>query len=147
MWHWLTFKMISPDLWSQFCASRKTIKREQCLPEVGIRRTLVHKKWHRTVLTYSMEQCPPWQANRFSFSQEIPRILWNPKVHYRVYKCRPSVPVLSQINSVHAPHPTSWKSILILLFHLRQELPSGLFPSGFPTKYSIIRYVKILEIS
>jgi len=73
------FKMISPDLWSQICASRKKIKREQCLPVVGIRRTLVHKKWHRTVLTYSMEQSPPWQANRFLFSQEIPRILWNPE--------------------------------------------------------------------
>ena len=32
------------------------------------------------------------------------------------------------------PHPTSWISILILSNHLRLGLPSGLFPSGFPTK-------------
>jgi hypothetical protein len=33
------------------------------------------------LLTYSMEHSPSSEVNRFSASHEIPRILWNPKVH------------------------------------------------------------------
>ena len=39
----------------------------------------------------------------------------------------------SPIQSIY-PHPTSWRSVLILSTHLRLGLPRGLFPSGFPTK-------------
>ena len=86
------------------------------------------------LLIYSMEQSPAWEANRFSASQEIPRIVWNANVHYRIHKCPPPVPILNQLDPVHAPHPTSCRSILILSFHLSLGLSSGLFPSGFPTK-------------
>ena len=61
-------------------------------------------------------------------------MLWTPKVHYSIHKC-PS-PGLSWARSIHSipPYPTSWRSILILSFPLCLGLPSGLFPSGFPTK-------------
>ena len=83
------------------------------------------------LLTYFMGQSPSWEANRFSASHEIPCILWNPKVHYRIHKYLPPVPVLSRINPVHALNSISWRSILILSSHLRLGLPSGRFPLRF----------------
>ena len=53
--------------------------------------------------TYSMVQSPSWEANWFAASQEIPRILWNPKVHCRTHKRPPPVPILGQPNPVHIP--------------------------------------------
>ena len=39
--------------------------------------------------THFVEPSPSWEANWFSASQEIPQVLWNPKVHYRTHKCPP----------------------------------------------------------
>jgi hypothetical protein len=48
--------------------------------------------------TDSMEQSPSSQANSHSASQEIPRVSWNPKIHYHVHKSLPLVPILNGVN-------------------------------------------------
>jgi hypothetical protein len=59
-----------------------------------------------SMITKSTEQKPSWEANSHSNGQEIPSLLWNLKVHYRVYKSPILVHVLEKLNAAHAfpPH-------------------------------------------
>jgi len=70
-----------------------------------------------------MEQSP-WEAKQ----------VLSPAVLYHMYKSPPPVPVVSQINLVHAHHPSFWRSNLILSSHLCLGFPSDLFPQSSQPK-------------
>jgi hypothetical protein len=81
-----------------------------------------------------MEQSPSWEANWLQLVKKFPAF-YGPR---RFITALPSARHLSlswasPIQSTH-PHPTSRGSVLRLSSHLRLGLPSGLLPSGYPTK-------------
>ena len=77
------------------------------------------------------EQSPSWEANNSSATQQIPRILRKPKVHYCVRKSHPPLSIRSQIDPVHH---ASLRFIFILSAHLWLGLPTGSFPHDSPLK-------------
>jgi hypothetical protein len=55
--------------------------------------------------TAAMEHSPFWQANCHSANQEIPHLLWKPKVNDHVHKSLPLVSVLNHINPAYTLLP------------------------------------------
>ena len=104
--------------------------------------TLVQTDLLTYLLTYLLTLCSRVLLEKltgFAANQEIPRILWNPKVHHRTHKCPPPVPILSQLHPVHTPTFHFLKIILILSSHLRLGIPSV-------TKHTYTETLHILKI-
>jgi hypothetical protein len=78
---------------------------------------------------------PSWEAANFAYSKKFP-ILWHPKIHFRVHKSPPLLPILRQIHPIH-PIPSyhskihfsivqprkSWFSQLSLSFRISHQYP------------------------
>ena len=76
---------------------------------------------HTYLLTYLLTPCSRVILEKltgFAANQEIPRILWNPKVHYRTHKRPPPVLIMSQL---HPAVPTTPSHFLKI--HLNIILP------------------------
>jgi hypothetical protein len=97
-----------------------------------------------TKLTNFMELGPSWEAASCAATQELPSILWTPAVHCHVLQEPSTGPILSQINPVHTT-PNYLRSILILYTHLSLGLPSGPFPSRFPTNILYAFHVYLIR--
>jgi hypothetical protein len=69
--------------WRNFGRAKRITSWRETKIQIKLAAACNKKKRLINLLTYSKEQSPSWEANHFSVSQEIPRILWNPKVHYR----------------------------------------------------------------
>lgn len=81
-----------------------------------------------------MQLRPSLEAGSHSDTEELPNILLNPKVQYRVHNGPPVVPTVTQTNPVYNTLTNISKIHLMLSSHLRLCFPSGVFLSDFPTK-------------
>ena len=94
-----------------------------------------------------MEQSPSWEANWFSAAgQEIPSIFGTRRFITVLTSARQLSPSWANSTQSPQPPPTSWRSVLILSSHLRLGLPNGLFPSGFPTRKTLLQQTNIIFI-
>jgi len=71
--------------------------------ENGVPRNKAPSPAHMTYLLTPWSRFLLEKLTGSAASQEIPRTLWNPKVHHRIHKRLSSVPILSQLHPVSTP--------------------------------------------
>jgi len=90
-----------------------------------------------SILSYCMEQSPSWEAKDSQLAKKFP-VLYGSQRFITAFISAYHLSLYwdGWIQSM-PPHPTSWRSILILSFYQRLGFRSGLFSSGlFKYKYN-----------
>jgi len=81
---------------------------------------------------YSLQQNVFEKRIDFQLVKKFPYFM-EPKVQCHAYNCWTPVPIPNQINLVLVPLPHFLKMYFSINFPLKPGLPTGLFPSCFPT--------------
>ena len=86
----------------------------RCRGQLGDNYKLERRNSYENFVTFcAFVKSPSSEANRFSASQQIPRILWTPKVHYRIHKSPPTWPF---------PEPDQSTPCCPTIFHVSNRL-------------------------
>jgi hypothetical protein len=93
-------------------------------------RELLGWEQHQSHAAYNIT--PSWGANSCPADQEIPRPLWNLKVHYSVHNIPSLVSVLSQINPVHTLAPCFCKIRFNIIPFVTNSNMLGFYGEGSP---------------
>ena len=139
-------KEISQKIWCRIWSNKNKItlysqhRINHLTSELNVQCIFQQTYWLTYLLTHSMEHSPSWEANRLSTSQKNSLHYIEPEGSLVQSQVPTSCPYPEPARS--SPHPTFWRSILILSSHLRLALPCGFcwgnlkerVPSGFPTK-------------
>ena len=78
-----------------------------------------------------------------SAGQEIPRIVWKTKVHYRVHNSPPPVSILSEITAFHLLPSFCFRSILNTILPSTPVFPKCSFTFVFPHPTHHTQYLSV----
>jgi hypothetical protein len=117
------------------CAQQRFVQ-QPCIQFHKSRPTKVNIYLSNYLLTYLLITCSGEHLEKLTGSQLVKKFPTNYGTRRFITAFISTCdPFLSWARSIHATHlrPTYSRSILILSYHLRLGLPSGIFPSGFLT--------------
>ena len=111
----------------------------------------------KTLLKVNTYLLTPWsrvlleKLTGSAASQEIPRILWNPKVHYSTHKCPTTVPILSQLHPVPTTFSHFLKIRLIIILLSTSWSPQWSLSLRFPHQNHLhtsrLKVITLLKIT